>query len=400
MDNILPNNSCEDPGSCSKITSNIDGSSYAFLSPADNARRRCRSSGIIKRTYNPANNSASYYTDNRQYLTSRNKTYLQNQYYYIREGNPLLKPGSGKAASNVYSPNGVLACPKYFIPTHCTFNYQWVDGNYYQVDIPSGYYDANDFNGKLQFTMSQNYHFLINSNGSKVFLINITYDDNKDLLVFQTLCYDTLNFPANVYSTDIHAAQTWTLRNSGTGISPPSPGAGSSLTPGLQLSNNKLLSALGLTTTSYPINIPPVPISVGIGKAGVNDQTYTSSQNYNSNTSPGLKSVYKKIYYKPSNSQFGQQGAVSSSSLINRIKYDTINTAAYKTSGNVFGTSATAAFGGNIANALAYSVSENPYTMKDKIGYPNTSYPSFLKGSTVQRTCTDTHTQGGVKYPN
>jgi len=388
LDFTLQNNTCEDPGTCS-----------VFLSPADNARRRCRSSGMIKKTYNPANNFSSYYTDSKQYLVSRNKTFLQNQYNYIRAGNPLLKPSTGLAAANIYSPNGLPVCPKFQIATDSSFSYQWVDGIYYTVDIPAGYYDANDFNGKFQFAMSQNYHFVINQAGSKVFLLGIAYDDINDIIEFQCSCYDNVNFPSNVFSADIHASQVWTQRGYGTGISPPNQGIGTSVTPGFQFSNSDLMRALGLTATTYPINIPPNPISVGVGQTGSNTQIYTSAQVYTSNSSPGLKSVYKKIYYKPNNSQFGQQGAVSSSSLISRIKYHAINTAAHNTSGNIFGSDATKAFGGNIANALSYGVSENPYTMKDKIGYPNITYPSFLKGSTVQRNCMETHINSGVKFP-
>ena len=225
-------------------------------------------------------------------------------------------------------------------------------------------------------------------------------NDINDIIEFQCSCYDNVNFPSSAFSADIHASQIWTQRGYGTGISPPNQGIGTSVTPGLQFSNSDLISALGLTTSIYPFNIPPNPISVGIGQTGINTQIYTTPQIYTSNTSPGLKSVYKKIYYKPSNSQFGQQGAVSSSSLISRIKYHAINTAAHNTSGNIFGSDATKAFGGNISNALSYGVSENPYTMKDKIGYPNITYPSFLKGSTVQRNCMETHINSGVKFPN
>jgi hypothetical protein len=389
LDDSFPNITCEKPGTC-----------LTFLSPSENAKRRCRSSGIIKKAYNPANNLPNYYTDTTQYLVSRNKTFLQNQYNYIRVGDPLLKPSPGLAATNIYSPNGLPVCPKYHIPVNCSFNYQWVDGNYYQVNIESGYYDASDFNGKLQLAMSQNYHFLINNNGSKVFLLSIIYDDNNNLLEFQSLCYDEQYFPSRDYSSDLRADSNWTLHNSGTGVSPPSHGPNSSLVPGFQFTDNKLLPALGITTTSLPINVPSQSITVGIGQVGTNAQTYTTNQIFTSNTNPGLKSVYKKIYYKPNNSQFAQQGAVSSSSLINRKKYDTINTSAYKTSGNIFGTDATKAYGGNIANALAYGVSENPYTMKNKIGYPNISYPSFLPGSNIQRNCMETSISGGVKFHN
>lgn len=389
LDDTLPNNTCERPGTCS-----------TFLSASENAKRRCRSSGMIRKTYNPANNSASYYTDSKQYLVSRNKTFLQNQYNYIRVGDPLLKPAPGQAAANIYSPNGVLVCPKYHISTICTFQYQWVDGTYYTVSIPVGYYDANDFNGLLQLAMSANYHFLINSSGSKVFLLFISYDDVKNVIEFQNFCYDNVNFPASIYSCDIRSNQAWTLHNAGTGISPPNQGSGTSLTPGFKFTDNALSTALGLPTSSYPYYIPSTNINVtNIGQSGGNQQTYTTTQVTISKTNPGLKSVYKKIYYKPNNSQFAQQGAVSSSSLITRIKYDTINTAAFKTSGNIFGDDATKAYGGNIANALAYGVSENPFTMKDKIGYPNISYPSFLPNSNVQRKCTERHTGGGFKNP-
>jgi hypothetical protein len=381
IDLILPNNKCEEPGTCS-----------VFLSPSENAKRRCRSSGMIKKKYNPANNSSSYYTDSKQYLVSRNKTFLQNQYNYIRVGDPLLKPSTGLASSNIYSPNGIPVCPKFNITIDSSFNYQWVDGTYYPVSIPKGYYDANDFNGKLQFAMSQNYHFLIDQTGTKVFLLGIVYDDANDVLEFQCLCYDDVNFPSNVYSADMRSSQTWTYRGYGSGISPPSQGIGTSVTPGLKFSNNQLASALGLNDSNYPIFIPPIPISTDVnGQPETNTQPYTSAQVFTSNISPGLKSVYKKVYYKPNNSQFGQQGAVSSSSLINRIKYNTINTSAYKTSGNIFGTLATKVYGGNISNALAYGVSDNPYTIKDKIGYPNITYPSFLKGSNIQRNCIETH---------
>jgi hypothetical protein len=81
--------------------------------------------------------------------------------------------------------------------------------------------------------------------------------------------------------------------------------------------------------------------------------------------------TFAPIYYKPNNSQFAQQGGVSSSSLTNRIKYDNINKVSYQTSNTRLGNS--------VANAFAYGVSENPYTLKDKIGYPNIKTPIIDK---------------------
>jgi len=305
-----------------------------------------------------------------------------------------LKPGPGLAASNIYSPNGVTVCSKYHIPTDCTFTYQWVDGNYYVVNIPAGYYSIDDFKGKFEFAMSQNYHFLIkNSNGSKVFLINFVYDDSTSKIQIQCTPYDNINFPSSNYSSDIRADPSWTHQGSGTRIFPPDQGPGTSLVPGIRFTNNAILPAIGITSSTFPINFPAVPINITH-----NTQTYVTTQILTSNITPGLHPVYKKIYYKPNNSQFSQQGAVSSSSLITRIKYNTINTAAYKSGGNIFNNTISNTYGSNIANALAYGVSENPYTMKDKIGYPNITYPSFPKNSNIQKNCTDTHIAGGVKY--
>jgi len=390
LDNILPNNRCEEPGTCS-----------TFLSPSENAKRRCRSSGIISKKNNSTNNYATYYTNSNQYLVSRNKTFLQNQYNFIRVGDPVLKPGPGLAAYNVYSPNGLPVCSKYVIPSDSSFSYQWVDGLYYNVSVPkkTDGYTANDFNSVLQFAMAQNFHFVIdNTTGAKVFLLAIVFNNYNNVFEFQCKAYDEINFPASNFSSDIRASKNWTRHEIGTAISPPPRGSGSSLIPGFKFTNTILAPILGLNSISFPLFIPSQPITSTNINTGTNTQTYSGNQVVTSTTTPLLQFIYKQIYYKPNNSQFAQQGAVSSSSLINRVKYNTINTAAYKTSGNIFGKNATTTYGGSISSALSYGVSENPYTMKNKIGFPNRSYPSFLPNSNIQRNCMETSIPGGVKF--
>lgn len=66
-----------------------------------------------------------------------------------------------------------------------------------------------------------------------------------------------------------------------------------------------------------------------------------------------------KVYYKPNNCQFAQQGAVSGSSRILRLKKNTIDKNA-RTVGNSYGL--------NTANALAYSATpETPFINKNKM---------------------------------
>ena len=68
----------------------------------------------------------------------------------------------------------------------------------------------------------------------------------------------------------------------------------------------------------------------------------------------------RKVYYKPNNPQYAQQGAVSSSSRIARLKLNTINTFA-----NSF--VSTKNYGPAVANAYAYSGRpERPFTLKTK----------------------------------
>lgn len=89
-----------------------------------------------------------------------------------------------------------------------------------------------------------------------------------------------------------------------------------------------------------------------------------------SNSTTG-KTKYVPVYYKPNNSKFAQQGAVDAGSRLLRLKYDAI------TQG---GNSMREAYGNHTANALAYGVPANGYTIKDKVGYPNKCTPKFPKG--------------------
>jgi hypothetical protein len=83
-----------------------------------------------------------------------------------------------------------------------------------------------------------------------------------------------------------------------------------------------------------------------------------------------ITSNYVTMNYKPNNPQFGQQGAVSSSALVARKKYDTITTVGAKMK---------AAYGSATANALAYGVSDHQYTLKDRMGYPMKRTPVVSK---------------------
>lgn len=100
------------------------------------------------------------------------------------------------------------------------------------------------------------------------------------------------------------------------------------------------------------------------------NNVYSSNTIQSCGSDSNGESQYVPVYYKPNNAKFAQQGGVSSSSRLVRLKYDTITDA---------GASMTKVYGNHTANAMSYGVPVNGYTIKDKIGYPNICTPIFPK---------------------
>ena len=73
VDINLINNKTERPETCVGMCSD----------KANDARRRVRSAGMIKKKYNVAANNDTYYTSNHQYLVNRSRTIKQNEYSQI-----------------------------------------------------------------------------------------------------------------------------------------------------------------------------------------------------------------------------------------------------------------------------------------------------------------------------
>jgi len=310
--------------------------------PDMDARRRVRSAGMVRRKYNESRNNDTYCTSSNQYLVSRNRTFTQNQYNFIRQGNASAKPGTALSKSNVYSPNGLSHCVQPYISVNDannTFSYRWIDGDIYDVTIPDGQYDIYQLNNIFQNAMANNTHYFINNNnGSFNYLLNMSYDDLNKVVILETVSetyyFNNLN--------GIYSIENVTLNNWG--------------------------------NTSVPVHvsfiIPATKFQTIIGfSAGEYSQLTQSSV-----IPPRITQNYVTMNYKPNNPQFGQQGAVSSSTLVSRKRYDTIT--------NV-GAKMKAAYGSATANALAYGVSDHQYTMKDRIGFPLKQTPVINKYSGV-----------------
>jgi hypothetical protein len=81
------------------------GSIADQINPASVARRRCRSAGMYKNKPPSTVTSAPYSTTSKEYLSTRGKTFKQNQYHYLKSGNALAKPGAPGSQNNKYSIN-------------------------------------------------------------------------------------------------------------------------------------------------------------------------------------------------------------------------------------------------------------------------------------------------------
>ena len=358
LDNIIldtkePNNKTENPGQCLSFTSN-----GICQSQEANARRRVRSSGIIK---------PNYCSSTSQYLSKRNLSFEQNQYHYTRSGdsssiNPLNVYAT-QGTSFAIDPNNQFTCSKKFaIVSDVSFGYVWPKGNGTTITsiviIPAGKYYINEINQLLINTMTLNKHYYINKlTKSNVYLLKMIYNVTTEKVDLYSYMTNTTIFNTNSYSpADL-------INNIIPSTTTESPYFNFTGYTGF----SKLI---GFSSSTFPISS-----SIQTTYYNTTGKTYFVSS---SSFSPSIGiAPFTSTYYKPNNSQFGVQGGVSAGSYITRKKYNAItnNTVLYRR-----------AFGTGMASAMAYgSLSESPYTIKGKMNYPAPKTPVF-KNNTMD-TC-------------
>lgn len=332
----------------------------------NNARRRCRSSGIIKRVYDPMRSEIAYFTNTNQYLVSRSKTFVQNQYRHIRP-NDISVVTNPMQSKEIYSPNGISHCPKAHIVAGANvFYYYWIDAsggngdfstippatppvgkaNWHTVTIPPGYYDVHDLNISFETAMFENRHYFIYTpTHSKHFLMKIIYNNTNNCVEIQA--FSTASVPASLYTLPINC-----------GWNRPAV----DVIPVYYIPTALSISpVIGFSSGYYP-NVAANPNA----NRTANGNAYGAL----SNSSHTVYPSYSITYYKPSNNRFATQGGVSSSDMTQRIKYETISR-----NGLLFAN----VLGSEVGSAMSYGVSEHVYTLKDKIGYPVTKTPVIDK---------------------
>ena len=319
-----------------------------------NARRRCRSSGFIKKTYNEAQSDVSYFTNTNQYLVSRSKSFSQNQYKHIRptDVSVLTNP---LQSNKTYSPNGISHCPKAYISEgENVFYYYWIDASGTDfasttkrntITIPQGYYDIHELNSEFETEMSKNLHYFVHKTTNvKTYLMKIIYNSTTNCIEIQSFSSKSVSFLTH----NKPFSSTWGTPDI-------------DMVPVYFIPNTGFQNIIGFKTGFYP----NVSSNVDANKT-INGSAYGALSNMSHKVYPS----YSITYYKPSNGRFATQGGVSSSDMTQRVKYETITR-----NGLIY----SSAFGSQVGNAMSYGVSEKVYTIKDKIGYTDKLTPVIDK---------------------
>ena len=344
------------------VDKGCDENCSVFLSAEDNARRRVRSSGMIIKKYNANTTAPSYFTDTKQYLESRSLSYKSNSNFHVYSGDVTSSAGSSGASQNIYTSSSGQNCKKENLSTEGSFKYIWFDDISYNVVIPAGEYDVNDLNNILHTTMANNYHYFVEEpTQRKIFPISLKYTQEDGYMVLEAIGYNKssiTNYTGPVDPIKLENPPSWFA------YIPDSPS-----TKNVQLwfdntSSTELYKKMGSVILTHKL---PAINTIGLG---ITQEAF--------NTKTAFYPKRKIVYYKPSNHGFSTQGAVSSSDLITRRKYNTINTVAG---------SMRSAYGDHTASAVAYGVPSYGYTKKDKIGYPMKKTPTFSKYSDIMKKC-------------
>lgn len=314
-----------------------------------NARRRCRSAGMIKKGQYCAqgdSGEALYKPSYAQYLNSRVLTFKQNEYNYIREGLKETTPGENLSLNNIYSTYSVNPYPKLLISADKGNNYleyTWIDGTVYAVTFSDGYYDSFDLAAAIEAAQLANLtYFTESSTGNIMYAIQFYYDTSGQQMV--TVCRDCGSLSSSDYSPPDSA--TWSF---------PTTDVVPQLTFGV-----KFGAVLGLAAGTYPST-----------SALTSDQYFYGKQ-------ATIRPNYKPIYYKPNNPGFAQQGAVDSSDYLLRRKYNEVTTAA---------SSFRSAYGSPTAsaNAFAYSIYKSSYGGEANKSFPQQTLPVYnARSDTVE----------------
>jgi hypothetical protein len=149
-----------------------------------------------------------------------------------------------------------------------TLSYQWVDGSVVDFTMPDSYLDCAGINAYLQSIMYANKHYLTNSSGNIVYLLEIVV--NASRYAYQINSY--------LISTAIATANTWTIAVGATWVLPTN-----SILPELIVPATNMQQLIGFTAGSYPNTV-----IAGVPPAQTQTPAYLTSYSALSSVSPQI----------------------------------------------------------------------------------------------------------------
>lgn len=149
-----------------------------------------------------------------------------------------------------------------------SFSYIWVDGTTNVVAIPDGFYSIKTLNEYLQFVMIANKHYLVDSAGDYVYLLEMLI--NEPQYAVQLNEY--------LISTAIATANTWVLPAGATWVLPTN-----SILPYFVIPSTNFRDTIGFTAGQYPAGT-----ITGVPPAQVQTPSFAVSQSQLSSTAPQI----------------------------------------------------------------------------------------------------------------
>jgi hypothetical protein len=281
----------------------------------NNAKRRVRSTG------NPIKQTNNFLLTTQSYLNKSGKSVEINSYYGYRTGDGVATESAGILHQQLYRQGNIIRNDRNINigATTVAFQYQWVNGDYYDVKLQLGKYDLEAVNIAFRNTMFQNKHYLIDTmhNDKQLYFMRFVYDAVNNVNQIQCKGLNTQIYFAAQYKTwtSYDTAVDWILPQF-------------TLIPCVYFTNAEFAEAMGFSLgSSYPPQI--INGYNGTQPSDITNQAdnyFANSAFYfaNGSVNPVIKSKYVPLIYRPLNNYFAQNGAVSSSSLVSKKVYNTV----------------------------------------------------------------------------
>jgi len=161
--------------------------------------------------------------------------------------------------------------------TNNSFSYIWIDGTTHNVVIPDGYYSIKTLNEYLQYVMIQNKHYLVNSAGDYIYLLEIIVNEPRYAVQLNEY----------LISTTIATTNSWVLPAGATWVLPTNP-----ILPYFVIPNTSFKDVIGYTAGQYPAGV-----IAGVPPAQTQTPSFAISQSQLSSTAPQITPYSSFLMY-------------------------------------------------------------------------------------------------------